>query len=324
MKNWTVIFKTINKKRGGYLNYLRYLTNEKHSNHKAETHKIINGSKSIEDYFIANKRIMDEAHYKQIKNGKGGRPPMSFGCSVTINLPIYINDEKKLNKWKDKLLKQFYKDICKINDDVDYNNISYTKWKKLVFANFHIDKEAGSKTQLNLVIPHYLPFLKNKEITSKFWSKDEIKYTYDTKKIDISQKKYSYIMKKINNDITKKVLGLDILKYEFKNENLGKRKPKREYQNNKKEQELKQKEEKLKQREEDINKNEQELIKTKKVLEREIENFNNKVLDDETIKTYISRIEKQIKEKKSIIEIEKNMTKLKNRAKKVENYNLLM
>ena len=328
IKNWTTTFKTIKNGVDGVKNYIKYLQNENHRNHKGKDHNIIEFGINKNKVIVENQKILDQFNYKKLLENKGGRPAKSFGVSVVISLPFNIATNQ-LQKYKDELIKKYYIDMCKM-ENLEYNEKSFKKYKSLIFVNTHT-KETGSKTQLNLTIPHYLPF---KEITKqKRWFSDEESKT-DVKKLDMTQRRYSYLLKEVNNNIVRSVLKKDNRTYEPERKKVGKRKSIVDSKISEKEQQLLDKQKELEHKE--------MLVKAKELEKKELENnmsnnrdflilqieefkkkqqqFEDEKIDDKTLKKYMLRIENYIKEN-NIEKVKETFKKIEVREKKVKNYN---
>ena len=310
LKNWTVTFKSIKKDKGGYLNYAKYLSNNEHRNHTSSDHRIIDFNINYRKVYVQNQRLLDRFNYKKILENKGGRPSKSFGVSVVLSFPFKIEDSELLKDYTNKLLIEYYKDLCK-TEDIKYNKNSFEEYKKLLFYNIHL-KDTGSKTQINLMLPHYLPYIEKRTEIEKRILKDEIKTILELKykKIDMSKKKYSYLLKQINNDLARKYLKRDFRSYEVANE-LNKKK--REKLNSYKTKDLND-------REKSIGKLETGLRIKFEDLENKIKIFEENQIDDKTLKTYISRVNKKL-ENNDMEGVKKDLVKIENRIGKVETFN---
>lgn len=321
LKNWTTTFKSLNKTKGGFLGYTKYLQNENHRNHKDKNHKILDLGFDAKKVYINNLKLLDNANYEKVLEGKGGRPSTNMGVSVVISLPFDVNDDL-LRKYTKELIKAYYIDLCKINK-VKYNKESFLRYKSLVFANVH-KKNIGSKTQINLTLPHYLPNLVTKTIEKKGLLSKKIEETQeiDIKKIDMSQKKYSFLMKNLNNQLTLKMLGKDFREYEVEKAISKKRKKINDYKSddlNLREKNIEKKENILELKENDFEKKLDHFKSRVFRLQRNQQIFKEKQINDQTIKKYIERANRYLKEN-NMDKFGKTLTLIENRESKVLEY----
>jgi len=316
LKNWTITFKGIKKSKGGFSAYLKYLGNNNHKNHIKENHKIINFKEhEANKVMVENQRILDQMNYKKILNGKGGRPSTSYGISAVISFPFKVSSEEKLKKFKDELIKEYYKDLCRMNK-VSANMESFKRYKKLIFCNIHI-KDKGSQTQINLILPHYLPHTK-KELEKHLWKDKEI-HKQHILKIDMSQKKYSFLLKTVNNQVTKSILGIDNLEYIPIETKKGKRKKLNEIYKQQNE-DLKAQNEQLEENIKIMKEQIQQFDKRVNHINRQIQIFEQAKIDDKTIKKYRNRFENALRNG-DLDKTKENLERMENRSKKVINYN---
>ena len=184
LKNWTVIGKTISYGKKGLLTYLRYLTNNSHPNHLKENHTIKNYNEDIDSVFLNMCKLVDARFHSQVLSNKGGRPPKKLSHSFTINLPFSIKEEQE-DSLMENILREFFNSVIAINNI----EISSANLEAHIVENnfFNIHKQPkGSQTQLNLVLTEYI----------------------NGTKMDLSKKKYSYLLKNIVNEETRKI-GFD-------------------------------------------------------------------------------------------------------------------
>lgn len=321
LKNWTTTFKSLNKTKGGFLGYTKYLQNENHRNHKDKNHKILDLGFDAKKVYINNLKLLDNANYEKVLEGKGGRPSTNMGVSVVISLPFDVNDDL-LRKYTNELIKAYYIDLCKL-EKINYNKNTFKEYKKLVFANVH-QKNKGSKTQINLTLPHYLPNFVVKKIEKKglLGKKIEEVQQINFKKIDMSKKKYSFLMKTLNNQLTLKILGKDFREYEVEQKFSKKRKKINEHKTkdlNLREKNIEEKENILELKENDFEKKFEHFKSRVFRLQRNQQIFEENQLNDETIKKYIERANRYLKEK-NMDKFGKTLTLIENRENKVSEY----
>ncbi len=327
LKNWTVTFKSLKHKEKGYLTYVKYLNDEKHRNHIGDGHEIVDFGIDYKKVLASNLRILNEANLEKIVENKGGRPSSSLGVSVVINFPYKIEEKEKLKQYTNELIKNYYITICKMNN-LQYNKQSYLKYKSLVYANVHL-KDTGSKTQINLTLPHYIP---NKHIVKPandgLFTSVEEKYIIKNKKINITEKKYSYLLKNLNNNLALKFLNLDLNKYDVEKANRPKKRQKIGVYKVSKEIEEKQEELKSLDEQIDYKKREKEIlnedIKELEVEENKLreayEKFTELEFKTKTLETYMSRIEKA-KQVNDVEKMKDNIQKASEQVRKIKKYN---
>ncbi|WP_076419652.1 hypothetical protein [Colwellia sp. UCD-KL20] len=140
MKNWTVISKPIKEQARGLANYLNYLINTEHKNHKNKT-------KIIPVFGVADKlyqRIIysvAERDLERSKKRKGGRAISSYAQSYVFTLPENLPKHPSYSDWKNisvELLKTIQA----------FTGVSPDELKKNIFINIHDQKNP----HLNIVV----------------------------------------------------------------------------------------------------------------------------------------------------------------------------
>ncbi len=189
LKNWITIFKSLKNGKKGLLTYLNYLHNDNHSNHLKNGHKIINiHNNSWQNVFSNIVSKIQKRETEKILRGKGGRTASKYGQSITLNIP-HILEDKNLKDIADKIVFEFYKQIHS-KEKLFYKKGEWSKFKNdLLYYNVH-QQPSGSKTQFNFILSEHI----------------------GDKKLDLSQKKYSYLFKTISSEILKEY-GYDINNY---------------------------------------------------------------------------------------------------------------
>ena len=314
IKNWTTTFKSV--KRNKYKNYIAYLQNDNHSNHK-ENHKIVDFELDTNRILVNNLKLLENQMYKNLLKNKGGRPLTSMGVSVVLSLPERFENKKKLQIFINNFLKSYYIDICKM-EKLNSTSKGFQNWKKNIFYNVHL-KDSGSKTQFNFTFPNFIA----SEILDqeKGFLKDKITHI-EQKKIDMTQKKFSYLFKNIANKQVLKKFGLDVRTYEKKSEKTMKYKQSQNYyKTNKKVQELENKKNIL---QNEVIKLEEQKSKAIQYITKsnvKMKNFEKNMIKDKTLRTYLNRLEKALNEGDTV-KINKGVEKLKNRNCKVNQFNV--
>jgi len=190
LKNWIVIGKSVKSGKKGLLTYLTYLTNNQHKNHDKESHEIIN-FQNQEEVFINMCKLVEDRQTKQLLYKNGGRPSNKFGHSFTINFPFKFDSAQQEKKLIQNLLYRFFRELNESENLKMSREDIIEHLKNNNFYNIH-RQDKGSQTQFNFVLTEYV----------------------NNNKIDLSKKKYSYLLKNISNEMTRKI-GFDINKYEM-------------------------------------------------------------------------------------------------------------
>ncbi|MBM5023135.1 hypothetical protein HYO13_21175 [Vibrio parahaemolyticus] len=138
IKNWFVRSEAITNKALGSIRYARYLTDEKHPNHKGKTSILNIHSKPVD---IALKAIKEayNADLNNAKKKKGGRPTSSYLQSYVFSLPVDVvlsNDQ-----WKE-VSKALLKDLA---ERLNISTKQLLKYSSLVLHQ-------QSNTHLNLIV----------------------------------------------------------------------------------------------------------------------------------------------------------------------------
>ncbi|EGR0502826.1 hypothetical protein ACOB62_003417 [Vibrio cholerae] len=138
IKNWFVRSEAITDKALGSIRYARYLTDEKHPNHKGKTSILNIHSKPVD---IALKAIKEayNADLNNAKKKKGGRPTSSYLQSYVFSLPVDVvlsNDQ-----WKE-VSKALLKDLA---ERLNISTKQLLKYSSLVLHQ-------QSNTHLNLIV----------------------------------------------------------------------------------------------------------------------------------------------------------------------------
>lgn len=188
LKNWFVRSERIKDKHSGIIQYLNYLTNDKHPNHKNKTTiRPLYGDVNTIIQGCANEAILLD-----LKNSKskGGRPVSSYAQSFTFVLPETVKKPTP-EQWK-----LIFKDVAialahKVGIPLD-------ALKGKAFANIHDQ----SNPHLNLVL--------SRVVNGKHLRALDQKSTINT-------------LKKSFTAATLKHCGLDLGSYNPVNTNLGKR-----------------------------------------------------------------------------------------------------
>lgn len=188
LKNWFVRSERVKNKHSGLIQYLNYLTNSEHPNHKNKTTiKPLYGDINTVIQGCANEAILLD-----LKNskGKGGRPVSSYAQSFTFVLPGTVN-KPSAEQWK-----LIFKDVAitlaqKIG-------IPPEALKGKAFANIH----EQSNPHLNLVLSRVI---NGKHLRT------------------LDQKSTINALKNSFTASTLKHCGLDLNNYTPINTNLGKR-----------------------------------------------------------------------------------------------------
>ena len=188
LKNWFVRSERVKDKHSGIIQYLNYLTNSEHSNHKNKTTiRPLYGDVNTVIQGCANEAILLD-----LKNSKskGGRPVSSYAQSFTFALPETVKKPTP-EQWK-----LIFKDVAiALAHKV---GISLDALKGKAFANIHDQ----SNPHLNLVLSRVV---NGKHLKT------------------LDQKSTINILKKTFTASTLKYCDLDVSSYEPINTNFGKR-----------------------------------------------------------------------------------------------------
>lgn len=190
LKNYVTIFKTIKNGSNGLITYLRYLTDEQHSNHRKSGHIIVNMKswQRVASNIIAQ---TEQQNIQRLLRRKKGRKSSKTGHSITLNVPHKI-DSDTAKRIMNRLLWEYMKAINEHeNLNMDKEQIKQHV-KDFIFYNIHI-QPSGSKTQFNFVMSEYI----------------------NNKKLDLSKRKYSHIFKLMSNEVLKE-FGFDHTFYQIK------------------------------------------------------------------------------------------------------------
>lgn len=175
LKNWTIVCKSIKHGQRGLLNYHRYLNDQqRHDN------QIINNITPISGLEYLLRKHQDFELQQKLKN-KGGRPS-NPGWSAMCSYPFDLN-EKEFKELKTKVLKEFYKYVSDVN--------------KLKLTDKMIEEQIASSIAIihsGDNINNHLHLILNKVFLKKpFIGKPELV------SIDLTKKKYSHMLKVIND-----------------------------------------------------------------------------------------------------------------------------
>lgn len=192
LKNWVTIFKSIKYAKLGLLTYFHYLNDDNHPNHQKQDHTIVNFGMDWKKIFSNIVSKIEKRDTQNLLNGKGGRKSSKYAQSVTLNIPLQI-DDKDLKTIADKIVFNFYKQIHK-KENLFATNEDWKKFKNdYIFYNVH-KQTNGSQTQFNFILSEII----------------------NDKKLDLSKKRYSYLFKTISNEILKEH-GIDHNQYTIQN-----------------------------------------------------------------------------------------------------------
>lgn len=324
LKNWTTTFETIKLSKGGFSSYSKYLKNEQHRNHDNDNHRVVDFGINPNKVYVENQKIIDKFNYDKILKNQGGRPSKSMGVSVVLSYPFKIEDDELLKKFYDKIILQFYKDICKMKK-LKFDKNSFIKYKSLIFANAHT-KDSGSMTQINLTLPHYIPHIVQKKKIEKglISDKEVLVDKMEIKKVNMTERKYSFLMKELNNQITLDIFHKDFRTWEVQSREVQK---KRQKLNVYKSKNINDKEKEIQKRENILEMDEAKLskqfdfIKSRAFrLQQNMKTFEAQKIEDNTLKKYIERLNKKLRENMSNDEITKAMDVIEKRIDKVASY----
>lgn len=140
MQQWTTISKPIKNHIAGLSNYMIYLEDNQHKNHKGKTNEIIpifGDSKIFRQSVVKN---CAEVDYKNQLKRKGGRPLSSMAQSFVFSLPPGVTKPTK-KQWE-KIAEVLILKIC------TQFKIPPQHAEKYIFSNVHDQ----SNPHLNLVV----------------------------------------------------------------------------------------------------------------------------------------------------------------------------
>ena len=140
MKNWTVISKPIKENSKGLANYLNYLVDVNHKNHKDKT-KIIPIFGNSEKLYKKIVYSVAERDLIRSKKRKGGRTISSYAQSYVFTLPENLTKHPTPEDWK-YIAVELLKTIQK------FTKISVKELKSNIFINIHDQKNP----HLNIVV----------------------------------------------------------------------------------------------------------------------------------------------------------------------------
>lgn len=140
MKNWTVISKPIKESSKGLANYLNYLVDVNHKNHKNKTTiiPILGNSEKLYKkivYSVAERDLI------RSKKRKGGRTISSYAQSYVFTLPENLPKHPTPEDWK-------YIAVDLIKTIQKFTNIPFKELKSNIFINLHDQKNP----HLNVVV----------------------------------------------------------------------------------------------------------------------------------------------------------------------------
>lgn len=140
MKNWTVISKPIKESSKGLANYLNYLIDVNHKNHKNKTRiiPILGNSEKLYKkivYSVAERDLI------RSKKRKGGRTISSYAQSYVFTLPENLPKHPTHEDWK-------YIAVDLIKTIQKFTNIPFQELKSNIFINLHDQKNP----HLNVVV----------------------------------------------------------------------------------------------------------------------------------------------------------------------------
>lgn len=210
LKNWTVIFKSINQKNKdnvkSFLNLYEYIYDLKneHPNHNLKDfHKVIGFEKNhsqISKNFASLQMKMDLQRSFQ-KGRKASGRKSSFGRSLLLTLPKEVKlkeDQEDYKKIRDLILIRLVNFISK-----EYN-LNYTKEQRDRFITNYILSTAhlqNSNNHINILVPNVF-----------------IDYNNSNKlvRVDLGKRKVSYFIKQSFNQIMLNYFNQNYLNYEIK------------------------------------------------------------------------------------------------------------
>jgi len=140
MKNWTVISKPIKEQARGLANYLNYLINAEHKNHKSKT-KIIPVFGVTDKLYQRIIYSVAERDLERSKKRKGGRSISSYAQSYVFTLPENLPKHPSNSDWK-------YISVELLKTIQAFTGVSSEELKKNIFINIHDQKNP----HLNLVV----------------------------------------------------------------------------------------------------------------------------------------------------------------------------
>jgi hypothetical protein len=155
MKNWIVISKPIKEQAKGLANYLNYLNNPEHPNHKFKT-------KIIPLFGVADKLYkkiiysVAERDLVRAKKRNGGRSVCSFAQSYVFTLPDNLTTNPSKSDWK-YISKELLKTI-KV-----FTGVSSEELIQNIFVNIHDQKNP----HLNIVVSKILDHSVKTELQKK-------------------------------------------------------------------------------------------------------------------------------------------------------------
>jgi hypothetical protein len=188
LKNWVTIFRSVKNGKKGLLTYFNYLNDDNHINNQKSSHRIIDLGVDWKRIFSNIASLIEQRDTKNLLNKKGGRRTSKYAQSITLNLPLKVED-KHLKQIADKIVFRFYKHINK-QEKLFKSNEEWNSFKNdYIYYNVHKQDE-GSQTQFNFILSEVV----------------------GNKKLDLSKKKYSYLFKTISNEVLKE-FGIDNNRY---------------------------------------------------------------------------------------------------------------
>ena len=153
MKTYTTIIEKVNGEEG-VINFVKYLQNEKHKNHKNTKIELLNN-----DYIKFAHHVILEEQSLEIKKRmakKGGRPSSEYCKSFTFNIPPIYKDLITKSKLQ-SLNTQIIKNIA------TYLKIDYEEIERKSLSVLHRQEN----THIHFVLATVLKNKKNREIKSK-------------------------------------------------------------------------------------------------------------------------------------------------------------
>jgi hypothetical protein len=155
MKNWTLISKPIKEQARGLANYLNYLVNADHPNHKNKT-KIIPIYGSIDNLYKKIVYSVAERNLARSKKRKGGREVSSFAQSYVCTLPEQLPKHPNHSDWQ-------YITVELLKTIQAFTNVSSDELKNNIFINIHDQKNP----HLNIVVSKILDNVVKTELQKK-------------------------------------------------------------------------------------------------------------------------------------------------------------
>jgi len=140
MKNWTVISKPIKEQARGLANYLNYLINAEHNNHKSKT-KIIPVFGVTDKLYQRIIYSVAERDLERSKKRRGGRSISSYAQSYVFTLPENLPKHPTYSDWR-------YISVELLKTIQAFTGASSEELKNNIFINIHDQKNP----HLNIVV----------------------------------------------------------------------------------------------------------------------------------------------------------------------------